>query len=406
MPRSARGWRKSGIAATSARVYGCRGRWITSAAGRVLDDAAGVHDDDPVGHLRDDGEVVGDVDHRHALLVAQPQELGQDPVLREHVEPGRRLVEHRDRRLARRTPSRSRRAAAGRPRAGGGSGGRTRDPRRARRAASAARTDSCGRLARAVGAQHVHDRVADAQRRVERAARDPAARTTRPVPRRLRSARSSRPRIASPPTSTLPPRMTMPRARVAEQRERGRRLAAARLADEAEDLAGADVEADVLDDRARRCAGPSERPLDADDRLRRRALIRRRPLRVVRGTYERPRLRAIASPIRLTPIVSSAIIAAGASTAHAFSEMYWRFSLIMSAQSELGGCSPRPRKLTEAMIRIEYVKRRPKSTSTGARMFGTTSRPDHREGALAARDRRLDVAAHGHDLASRCARPG
>ena len=74
------------------------------------------------------------------------------------------------------------------------------------------------------------------------------------------------------------------------------------------------------------------------------------------------------------PIVSSAIIAAGASTASTLTEMNSRFSLIMSAQSELGGCRPRPRKLTEAMIRIENVKRRPESTSTGARMFGTTSR--------------------------------
>src|SRR4051794_14988045 len=38
----------------------------------VLDDAAGVHDDDAVGQLRDDRQVVGDVDHRHAVLVAEP----------------------------------------------------------------------------------------------------------------------------------------------------------------------------------------------------------------------------------------------------------------------------------------------------------------------------------------------
>ena len=45
------------------------------------------------------------------------------------------------------------------------------------------------------------------------------------------------------------------------------------------------------------------------------------------------------------------------------------------------------------MIRIENVKRRPESTSTGARMFGRTSRPTIASGALAARDGRLDVAA-------------
>ena len=68
-------------------------------------------------------------------------------------------------------------------------------------------------------------------------------------------------------------------------------------------------------------------------------------------------------------------MAAGASTASTLTEMNSRFSLIISAQSGLGGCRPRPRKLTEAMIRIENVKRSPESTSTGARMFGSTSRP-------------------------------
>ena len=99
-PASARGRRTSGIASTSARVYGCRGRSMTSSAGAVLDHPAGVHDHDPIGHPRDDGEVVRDVDHRHALLVAQPRELGEDPILGQHVEAGGRLVEHRDRRLA------------------------------------------------------------------------------------------------------------------------------------------------------------------------------------------------------------------------------------------------------------------------------------------------------------------
>jgi hypothetical protein len=43
---------------------------------------------------------------------------------------------------------------------------------------------------------------------------------------------------------------------------------------------------------------------------------------VVGGTYDRPRLRAIESPVRLMPIVRRAIIAAGASAAAGFSEMY------------------------------------------------------------------------------------
>src|SRR5690606_18204694 len=41
--------------------------------GRLLDDAAGVHDRDPVGDARDDAQVVGDPPARHAQL---PLELG------------------------------------------------------------------------------------------------------------------------------------------------------------------------------------------------------------------------------------------------------------------------------------------------------------------------------------------
>ena len=62
-------------------------------AGRsVLDDAPGVHDDDLVGVIGHDTEIVGDKDHRHralALLVGQQVEyLGLDG----HIEPGGRLV--------------------------------------------------------------------------------------------------------------------------------------------------------------------------------------------------------------------------------------------------------------------------------------------------------------------------
>ncbi len=66
----------------------------------VLDDAARVHDDDAVRHARYHREIVRDVDHGHALLAAQAVELEQDAILREHVEPRRRLVEHGDGRLA------------------------------------------------------------------------------------------------------------------------------------------------------------------------------------------------------------------------------------------------------------------------------------------------------------------
>jgi hypothetical protein len=64
----------------------------------ALDHAAGVHDDDPIGHLRHHRQVVGDIHHRHAVVVAQASQLGQDPVLGDHVEPGGGLVQHRHRR--------------------------------------------------------------------------------------------------------------------------------------------------------------------------------------------------------------------------------------------------------------------------------------------------------------------
>ncbi len=82
---------------------------------------------------------------------------------------------------------------------------------------------------------------------------------------------------------------------------------------------GADVERHPGDDRLAGLQVDAE-ILDADHR---RAPGRAHPttLRVVRGTYERPRLRAIASPVRLMPMVSRPIIAAGTSTAHGLSWM-------------------------------------------------------------------------------------
>src|SRR5207253_3670910 len=93
---------------------------------------------------------------------------------------------------------------------------------------------------------------------------------------------------------------------VAEQRQRRRRLATAGLADEAHDLARRDAERHAVDDRLARLEAEAQ-VLDPDDGLR-GDRAHETTLRVVRGTYERPRLRAIASPVRLMPIVSSPII--------------------------------------------------------------------------------------------------
>jgi hypothetical protein len=58
----------------------------------LLDGAAGVHDDDAVGHLGDDPEVVGDEQDRHADLVLQLAHEVEDLRLDGHVERGGRLV--------------------------------------------------------------------------------------------------------------------------------------------------------------------------------------------------------------------------------------------------------------------------------------------------------------------------
>jgi hypothetical protein len=66
----------------------------------LFDDATGVHDRDPVGDLGDDRQVVGHVHHCEPSLAPQPVDLLEHPRLRHDVEPGRRLVEHDERRLA------------------------------------------------------------------------------------------------------------------------------------------------------------------------------------------------------------------------------------------------------------------------------------------------------------------
>ena len=58
----------------------------------LLRDSAGVHDDDVVGDLGDDAEVVGDHDDRRVELLLELQHQVQDLRLRRHVERGRGLV--------------------------------------------------------------------------------------------------------------------------------------------------------------------------------------------------------------------------------------------------------------------------------------------------------------------------
>ena len=332
MPWSARGRRTSGMAPTSARVYGCRGRRDDLVDRPVLDDPAGVHDDDAVGHPGHDGEVVRDVDHRHPLLCPQPRELGEDAVLGQDVEPGGRLVEDRDRRAA---DARHRdrdtlllaarelvRVAAAEARIGPQLDALE---RRAHRVV--------GRRLRAVRAQHVHDRVADPKRRVEGAARILGHVRDHPAAQAPHGARVA-------PDDRLP--ADLDRA-ASDDHARGACTRAGRA-------------------RSWSCRCPTRRP----GRGSRRALTEKLTSCTTASPVASPRHRFSTRitgppPSPLTPPRSACPRhvraaeaagdrvahqvhadreqgdhAAGASTAQMLSEMYSRFSLIMSAQSELG----------------------------------------------------------------------
>ena len=64
------------------------------AVGADLDHLAGIHDADAVGDLRQQAEIVRDIEHRHAEPRAQIDQQRDDLLLRGDVEAGRRLVEH------------------------------------------------------------------------------------------------------------------------------------------------------------------------------------------------------------------------------------------------------------------------------------------------------------------------
>ena len=68
--------------------------------GGGLHHASGVHDRDPVGAARDDAEVVGDQDDRHAEPAAQVVDQFQDLLGDGHVQRGGRLVGDQQLRLA------------------------------------------------------------------------------------------------------------------------------------------------------------------------------------------------------------------------------------------------------------------------------------------------------------------
>jgi hypothetical protein len=77
-------------------VYAACGRFSTSVAGALLDQAPVLHHGNAVGDLGHDAEVVGDEDHPHPLLALQLADQRQDLCLRGHVERGGRLVGDED----------------------------------------------------------------------------------------------------------------------------------------------------------------------------------------------------------------------------------------------------------------------------------------------------------------------
>ena len=82
-------------------MYGWLGWSKTCCAGPFLDHLAGVHHADPVAHRADHAEVVGDQQDRRVGLDPQRAHEVEHLGLDRGVEPGGRLVEHEQPRVAR-----------------------------------------------------------------------------------------------------------------------------------------------------------------------------------------------------------------------------------------------------------------------------------------------------------------
>ena len=86
-------WR-AGLGTASSRPWVYGWLWLANSASvrRLLDDAAGVHDHDPVGDVGDHAQVVGDEQDRRADLDAQVAQHVQDAGLDGDVQRGGGLV--------------------------------------------------------------------------------------------------------------------------------------------------------------------------------------------------------------------------------------------------------------------------------------------------------------------------
>ena len=122
-------------------VYGCFGFAKISWTSPSSTTRPGVHHDDPVGELGDEAEVVGDEEGRRVGLALGGSQDLHDLRLDRDVERRRGLVGDEDPRLRSRSPSRSSRAGACRPRTRAGTARRA-ARRTARRRARGARSSS------------------------------------------------------------------------------------------------------------------------------------------------------------------------------------------------------------------------------------------------------------------------
>ena len=226
-------------------MYGWRGWAYSSPTSATSDHLAEVHDPDPVADVLDDRQVVGDEQVRQVEPLAQVEQQVEDLRLDRDVEGGHRLVGEDEL---------------------GVEGERPRDPDPLALAAGELVRVAAGVLAPQadllevvadalvadlavapvvlggrLGQQPLADEVADGHARVQRADRileddlHPAAHVFLSTPCELRIVLAVELRAAGG------------RLLEAEQRAAERRLAAAGLADEAEDLAPADLERDVVD---------------------------------------------------------------------------------------------------------------------------------------------------------------
>ena len=91
---------RSGVAANSSRVYGCRGAWNRSSMRPLSTISPAYMTAARVAELSHDRQVVGDEDQREAEVPAEPVEELQYLRLHHHVERGRRLVRNQDLRVA------------------------------------------------------------------------------------------------------------------------------------------------------------------------------------------------------------------------------------------------------------------------------------------------------------------